>query len=460
MKFLMRLVVIGSIVLPLSAQAATTADLQAQAAALLQQVQALQAQLAAQQGTQVTSSTGIVPNTTGGANAACPLVGRSLKRGSSGDDVSRLQQFLARDTSVYPEGQVSGYYGALTEAAVKRWQAKFNIVSSGDPGTTGYGVVGPRTAAAIAIVCAGGSINGVSGTAAAAAPVGGYIQVTPISGNAPLSVSVTATINTTNSCVGAIYTLNYGDGTVPQQIQAPPGNCQQLVQTFNHTYLYGGAYQILLSAGSHSTSATVVVYGSGSPGGPGSSVGDKISASPTSGNAPLSVAFSGIINAAQACGGGSYSLQFGDNQSVPLTYNSSSCAAQSYSVTHQYTAGGTYTAYLQTGTGANVGNTVIQVQTLNSNATYGPMSVTPGVNANPSAVQVQFDLPSSCTGYSVVWGDLSPASTQNDGGSSCAQQGVTQTLAHTYTGSGNFTITLKRGPTLSKVDTASVVISQ
>ena len=105
-------------------RAATSAELQAQAQALLAQVQALQAQL----GAGITGGTGTggttIPVYTGtsgvkqlhGVNSsACPLIGRALGS-ASGDDVSRLQQFLARDPSVYPEARVTGYYGALTEA--------------------------------------------------------------------------------------------------------------------------------------------------------------------------------------------------------------------------------------------------------------------------------------------------------------------------------------------------------
>ena len=158
---------------------------------------------------------------------------KALKRGSTGEDVRRLQQFLATDPNIYPEAQITGYYGALTEAAVKRWQVKFNIVSSGTPETTGYGVVGPRTAAAIALQCTGTSPSGgTPGTPS----VGGFIQVTPIAGNAPLSVAVQATVNTVNSCNGAVYTLDYGDGTVPSQIAVPAGNCQQMTQTLGHSY--------------------------------------------------------------------------------------------------------------------------------------------------------------------------------------------------------------------------------
>ena len=44
-----------------------------------------------------------------------------------------------------PKVSSTGYYGSLTEAAVKRFQQKHNIVSSGTPLSTGYGTVGPKT---------------------------------------------------------------------------------------------------------------------------------------------------------------------------------------------------------------------------------------------------------------------------------------------------------------------------
>jgi len=69
------------------------------------------------------------------------------------DIVKHLQQLLAKDTSIYPEALVTGYFGPLTEEAVKRFQGKHTIVSSGTPETTGYGLVGPRTAEALHAAC-------------------------------------------------------------------------------------------------------------------------------------------------------------------------------------------------------------------------------------------------------------------------------------------------------------------
>lgn len=68
-----------------------------------------------------------------------------MYRGSSGEDVRRLQEFLAKDRALYPEGIITGYFGTLTEKAVQRFQKKYGIVNSGDPITTGFGFVGPQT---------------------------------------------------------------------------------------------------------------------------------------------------------------------------------------------------------------------------------------------------------------------------------------------------------------------------
>ena len=68
-----------------------------------------------------------------------PNLVRSLFRGSRGEDVRQLQEFLAQDSTIYPEGIASGYYGITTEAAVRRWQAK--------NGVPAVGVVGRQTIA-------------------------------------------------------------------------------------------------------------------------------------------------------------------------------------------------------------------------------------------------------------------------------------------------------------------------
>ncbi len=88
-------------------------------------------------------------------NSVCPLLTQLLSLGSTdaatGGQVSRLQRYLATVPTIYPEAMVTGYFGPLTEAAIRRFQAQQGIISYGTPSTTGYGLVGPRTRALLAL---------------------------------------------------------------------------------------------------------------------------------------------------------------------------------------------------------------------------------------------------------------------------------------------------------------------
>jgi hypothetical protein len=70
------------------------------------------------------------------------VIKKQLKYGISGADVKLLQTLLSRDSSVYPEGLATGYFGNVTKKAVQKFQEKYKITSIGK---TGYGEVGPKT---------------------------------------------------------------------------------------------------------------------------------------------------------------------------------------------------------------------------------------------------------------------------------------------------------------------------
>lgn len=72
------------------------------------------------------------------------ILKNTLKKEMYGADVIVLQKILNKE-GVYNEAIYSGYYGSLTEEAVKNFQRKYNIVSSGSSLTTGYGSVGWAT---------------------------------------------------------------------------------------------------------------------------------------------------------------------------------------------------------------------------------------------------------------------------------------------------------------------------
>ena len=104
-----------------------------------------------------------------------------LDVGDSGEDVTELQTFLAADASLYPEGFVTGYFGPLTEVAVKRLQARYGIEQ--------VGRVGPITMAKLnELMGAGGGTGGSDDVWA------------PVISNATVSVSGTsATVNWTTN---------------------------------------------------------------------------------------------------------------------------------------------------------------------------------------------------------------------------------------------------------------------
>ena len=75
-------------------------------------------------------------------NTTCSVFSSDLYYGMNSNQVKCLQQFLANlGSEIYPEKLITGYYGPLTMAAVKRYQILKGII------TTGY--FGPLTRAAV-----------------------------------------------------------------------------------------------------------------------------------------------------------------------------------------------------------------------------------------------------------------------------------------------------------------------
>ena len=70
---------------------------------------------------------------------------RSLYLGLSGSDVVSLQQALITKGYLAP-GSATGYFGAKTNAALKKFQCDQNIICTGS-NISGYGIYGPRTRA-------------------------------------------------------------------------------------------------------------------------------------------------------------------------------------------------------------------------------------------------------------------------------------------------------------------------
>ena len=89
------------------------------------------------------------PTTVSPTSSSCPMITRTLSRGMRGVDVSALQRYFVL-LGMLGSSSVTGYFGPMTEGALQEWQQSRNIVSSGTPASTGWGVVGPRSRAALA----------------------------------------------------------------------------------------------------------------------------------------------------------------------------------------------------------------------------------------------------------------------------------------------------------------------
>jgi peptidoglycan hydrolase-like protein with peptidoglycan-binding domain len=93
-----------------------------------------------------TTTTSTTTNTSSGGSSG-PNITRTLLVGMRGTDVTALQDHLI--SLNYLTGVSTGYFGTLTEGAVKKYQCAKAITCTGTPSTTGYGAVGPRTRIAL-----------------------------------------------------------------------------------------------------------------------------------------------------------------------------------------------------------------------------------------------------------------------------------------------------------------------
>lgn len=425
---------IVALLIPIAVSAATAEELAAQIKALLEQVAALQQQVGAGPTPSLQTGTGAAS----GGTLQCPRVSRVLRRGASGADVTRLQQFLALDPSVYPEAQVTGYYGALTEAAVKKFQCKNKLVCDGSPESTGYGVTGPRTAALLALQCP--DFMGGGDTPS------GFMRVTPTQGAAPLNVQVEVILNTVKACTAQTFEVYFGDASQPMNVTVPVGFCNELRQVLNHTYTSGGSYTLTLRSGVHQNNVIVIVSG-------GSGQASIFAATPTGGPAPLTVQFNGIRNAMNICNAGRYTVDFGDGQTTSLS--DPGCTSSPFSLSHLYANNGNFIARFYRDAAQNDASSV-SIAVGSASGGGGPFTVTAGANGDPYQAAGQFEIASSCARYDLDWGDGTAHATQAEG--SCAAGSVSKTVNHTYQTAGSYTITLKRGSTLNVTDTVSLVI--
>ncbi|MBI2087031.1 MAG: peptidoglycan-binding protein [Candidatus Zambryskibacteria bacterium] len=120
---------------------------------------------------------------------------RSLSQGLSGDDVKQLQTFLSQKYPEFYSAPITGYFGPLTEQAVRKLQEKEGIEA--------IGIVGPRTTAKLNELITQGA--GKSGTIPPGLLTGGGVTAPVV---APAQQTTTSAQSTTASSATSVTTTS------------------------------------------------------------------------------------------------------------------------------------------------------------------------------------------------------------------------------------------------------------
>ncbi|KKW23664.1 MAG: Epiglycanin [Candidatus Kaiserbacteria bacterium GW2011_GWA2_52_12] len=255
--------------------------------------------------------------------SSCPTLGRTLARTSTGTDVTSLQYFLI-DEGDLAAGNTIGYFGLLTEMAVRNWQCHHAVVCTGTPSSTGWGVVGQMTRSAIASSCSSQLPQTLS------------LAVTGIPSNTLFTGQIATWIVQANGAATApvSFSAQWGDG------QSTAG---QASNSLSHTYQTAGSFTPVFTVTTPGGTASVAA--------PTVSVTSSVAsltASPRSGASPLTVSFSWSSSDGST-------LNFGDGTTASI----SSSGSQS----HTYASAGTYNAVLSSAAGTGLAAASISITT-------------------------------------------------------------------------------------------------
>lgn len=123
-----------TLTVPLVSSALTTDEILAQIQSYRDQVRALQQQLNELRHLQDATSTPPTPLPRLRERRACALLTRDIPFGSTSDVIWAIQEALAEDRTIYPEGLTTGYFGPLTQSAFQRLRDR--LIAQGFATTT------------------------------------------------------------------------------------------------------------------------------------------------------------------------------------------------------------------------------------------------------------------------------------------------------------------------------------
>jgi len=171
---------VGAAVLPVAANAQSTSSIQTQIAALLAEINQLQAQLGTSSQTTTTTS------------ASNYQFNNDLTVGSTGADVDALQALLIAKGYLTAVSAPTGYFGVLTQAAVAKFQAANGITP-----TAGY--FGPKTRAFVNSMNVSTTTTTTGSYPAGCTSSAGFSPTTGVSCSATTTTTTTTTTGTTGT---------------------------------------------------------------------------------------------------------------------------------------------------------------------------------------------------------------------------------------------------------------------
>ncbi|MEV7023083.1 PKD domain-containing protein [Kitasatospora sp. NPDC093558] len=214
-----------------------------------------------------------------------------------------------------------------------------------------------------------------------ATPLSATATGTPPTGNAPLNVAFTG--SATGGTAPYAYSWNFGDGSAASTAQNP-----------SHSYATAGTYRATLTvtdAANPANTATSTVTTTVSA--VGAALAASATGTPTSGQVPLNVAFTG-----SATGGTpayAYSWNFGDGSAASTAQNPS----------HSYATAGTYTATLTVTDSASPPHSATSTVTVTASPIAGTAPGAPtGLTATAGNAQaaLNWTAPASNGGVSIT----------------------------------------------------------
>ncbi len=176
---------------------------------------------------------------------------KTLRTGSRSADVTSLQQFLASNSSIYPAGTVTGYFGPMTKAAVTEFQLSYNLTADGIAGPMTKSMVNGVIGAGRGIDVSAPAINNLS-----VIPSGRNVSIT-FNSNEPVKATVfydTSAINWSNWNDAAI-SLNVPTISGTQNSDSTFGLSKQF--TLNNLSA-GSVYHYVITATDQSGNTSVI----------------------------------------------------------------------------------------------------------------------------------------------------------------------------------------------------------